>query len=79
MRHRTRINVVLKDGTVLQDERTHARGSAADPLALEDVETKFFRLATTAISRDRAERVRLMVGSLESQSDVSELSMALSG
>jgi len=79
MRHQTRINVVLKDGTVLQDERTHARGSAADPLGLEDVETKFFRLATTAISRDRAELVRQLVGSLESQAAVSGLSMALAG
>jgi 2-methylcitrate dehydratase PrpD len=79
MRHQTRIDVVLKDGTVLQDERTHARGSAADPLGLEDVETKFFRLATTAISRNQAELVRQLVGSLESQSDVSGLSTALAG
>jgi 2-methylcitrate dehydratase PrpD len=77
MRHQSRITVVLKDGTVLQDERTHARGSAADPLGADDVEAKFFRLATTAISRDRAELVSELVATLESRSDVSGLSTAL--
>jgi 2-methylcitrate dehydratase PrpD len=79
MRHQTKISVVLKDGTVLQDERTHARGSSTHPLEQADVEDKFFRLATTAISRDRAEVVRELVASLESQPDVDVLSKALAG
>ena len=79
MRHQTKISVVLKDGTALQDERTHARGSAALPLGETDVEDKFFRLATTAISRDGAEFVKQLVASLESQPDVGVLSKALAG
>lgn len=79
MRHRTKIEVVLRDGTSLQDERMHAKGSAASPLTLDDVEAKFFKLAAKATSRENAERIKELVARLESLSDLDVLAEALAG
>ena len=79
MRHATRIQVILRNGESIQDERTHARGSAASPLGAEDVARKFFKLATKAVTREQAEKVRDLVGSVELLPNVGELATAIAG
>lgn len=79
MRHRTRVEVVLKDGTSLQDERMHAKGSAALPLTIDDVERKFFKLATKAVPHAQAERIRGLVGQVDALPDLGVLAEALAG
>jgi aconitate decarboxylase len=79
MRHATRVEVTLTDGRILRDSRTHAKGSAAHPLDASDVEAKFFKLAAKALPRDRAERVRDLVLTMETVDDLDTLQAALAG
>jgi aconitate decarboxylase len=79
LRHKTRIEVLLRDGSSLKDERTHAKGSASSPLPGEDIERKFFKLATKAVSREQADTVRNIVGSVEFLPSIGVLADAISG
>lgn len=76
MRHATRIRVTLRDGRVLEDERRHAKGSAAVPLSAADVRVKFDKLAIKAVSAERASTIADLVATIEAH-DLDELATAL--
>ena len=79
MRHAARVEVSLRDGTRLHDERTHAKGSAASPLGREDVEAKFFKLARTATGEDQAVHIRDTIRAMDSAADITTLDEAIAG
>ena len=79
MRHATRIQVLLRDGRSLQDERTHAKGSAASPLGIEDIEKKFFKLTAKAMSLESATRTRQIIAEVDSLPDIATLAEAIAG
>ena len=51
----------------------HASGTADNPMSDAAIEAKFIANATPVIGRERAERARDFVQSLETQPDVREL------
>lgn len=65
MRHATRIEVDLADGRTLRDERTHAKGSAAFPMSVDDVRDKYRKLARTVLSERHTDRLERLVLSIE--------------
>ncbi len=78
-RHAIRMEVKLKDGTLLREERTHAKGSAFDPLPYEDVAAKFRKLVGERYGEAKAERILDAVMSLDQCEDVRRLADLLSG
>jgi aconitate decarboxylase len=79
MRHAARVEVSLRDGALLRDERTHAKGSAASPLGREDVEAKFFKLARKATTKDQAVYIRDIIGAMDAVADITTLDQAIAG
>lgn len=79
MRHAVRVEVVLRDGDRLLDERTHAKGSAASPLTPDEVERKFFKLARKATGQENAVAIRDRIEAIDSAADIQPLSDALAG
>jgi aconitate decarboxylase len=77
-RHTVRVNLSTKDGRTLKVERTHAKGSPADPLTRSEVIEKFHRLAQTRIGVDGAARLFDCVMDLENQPDIKTLTGLLS-
>jgi 2-methylcitrate dehydratase PrpD len=77
-RHTVRVNLSTKDGRTLKVERTHAKGSPADPLTRNEVIEKFHRLAQTRIGADGAARLFDCVMDLEKQPDINTLTELLS-
>lgn len=75
-RHATRLELRLSDGRVLNAQRDFAHGSARDPLTGADVEAKYRFLATHALSAERADRLRELIGQLERRT-TGELAAAL--
>jgi aconitate decarboxylase len=72
-RHTVRIIVSTKDGRNLKAERTHAKGSPADPLTRNEVIEKFYRLAETRIGSDGASNLYDCVMDLENKPDIKSL------
>jgi len=77
MRHATRVEVRLRSGETLRDERTHAKGSASAPLSRDDVEQKFFKLAGTAVDPERAARLRELILTMDRAEGLAEFRAAV--
>jgi 2-methylcitrate dehydratase PrpD len=76
-RHKTRLQVMLRDGRTLEAERSHAHGSAADPMPVAEVREKFRRLAGTALDDEAVARLESVVDRLDSTADLAELTRLL--
>ncbi len=76
-RHAIRLEVVLRDGRVLEDCRESAKGSAAQPLSREEVEAKFFKLAGRVLHEPMAKKLRDLVYQIETLEDVRVLAAVL--
>lgn len=72
-RHAIVAEVKLKDGRVLEIKKDHAKGSDALPLTRDEVLEKFFRLATKALSKERADRLYRDVLRVDEMGDIKEL------
>jgi aconitate decarboxylase len=77
-RHSVRVNVLTKDSRTLRAERSHAKGSAADPLSRDEVIAKFHRLAATRLGPDGGGPLFDFVMQLEEKSDLTELTALIS-
>ena len=71
------VDVTLRDGRCLHHREQHNRGSAANPMAAEEIIEKFLNNATQTLSQRRAEAIIDLVFSLESHPDLRALSEAL--
>jgi aconitate decarboxylase len=72
-RHKTRLQVILRDGQSFAAERSHAHGSSADPMSVTEVREKFRRLSRTALDDAAVTRLEAVVDRLESEADLREL------
>ena len=71
--------VTLNDGRVLTHREEVNRGNPDRPLTSDDIETKFFENATTAVSADRAAQIRDAVLGLDDLADAHDLAALLAG
>jgi 2-methylcitrate dehydratase PrpD len=71
------VEVTTRDGHRFVKRVDHAKGSRENPLSRAELERKFFDLATTRLSRDRAERLLALVDRLEELDDVARLTELL--
>jgi len=69
----TRVEIRLKGGRVLEGEQEDARGSETLPFSQEVIETKFRRLASVLLPRDRVEQIMRHVSHLERLPSLSDL------
>lgn len=76
-RHKTRLRVILRDGRTFDAERDHAHGSAADPMSVSEVRSKFRRLAATALPDTAVTRLEAVIDRLETSADLRELTSLL--
>ncbi|MEW6106482.1 MAG: hypothetical protein AB1563_09010, partial [Bacillota bacterium] len=76
-RHAIKLEVVLKDGRVLEDYRESAKGSPAHPLSREEIEAKFFKLAGKVLDHPTAQKLRDLIYRVDTLEDVRALSAAL--
>lgn len=53
-RHTVRVRIKCRDGKTVEETRSHAKGSPADPLTRDEVIQKFHRVASIAIGSARA-------------------------
>lgn len=74
-----RVSVTLKDGRTLTHRESTNRGSEDRPLSHTDIVDKYMDNAMTAVSRDRAERVRDLLLGLDGIDDMSTISKVLTG
>jgi 2-methylcitrate dehydratase PrpD len=72
-RHKVRVEIRLKDGRVLTETREAPRGSEYSFATAGDITDKFIKLATKALSRERADRLAEAVLGLETLEDASDL------
>lgn len=72
-RHKTRLAVTLRDGTVLTASRDHAHGSAREPMTVGEVREKFRRLAGTVYTPEHVAELEAAVGALDDAPDLTEL------
>jgi len=77
-RHAIRMELELLDGTVLREERVHAKGSAHNPLNYDEVTTKFRKLVGTRFSSERVEELISAVLDLENCDSIHSFSQLLS-
>ncbi len=68
-----RMTVRLADGRAVEERVAAARGTPENPLAREEVEAKFRRLAEVVLPAERVERLRTALGGLADLPDVGEL------
>ncbi len=73
------IVIETTDGRTLRHREEKNRGAGDRPLSTEDIVAKFMDNATTAISRERAERIRDLVLALDGLDDATDLEDGLSG
>ena len=71
-----KVKVKMKDGTVYKGELATPKGNPANPLSLEEVETKFRDTANLAIPEGKIERLIDRIKVLEELTDTKEI-MAL--
>lgn len=76
-RYEVRVEVRLRDGTLLQESMAAARGSEKKFATEADVVAKFEKLARRVLPPQQTERLRDMVLSLETHPDVSSLTSLL--
>ena len=67
------VELETKDGKNLSKYIDWPKGSQQRPLSYDQLREKFFRVATTAISKDRAEEILTWVENAEKQEDVEGL------
>ena len=56
-RHTVRVTIKCRDGRMVEETRSHAKGSPADPLTRDEVIEKFHLLASIAVGSARAAEV----------------------
>jgi 2-methylcitrate dehydratase PrpD len=71
------VEVTTKDGRRLVRRVDWPRGSKANPMTRQELEDKFYWLASTVMTRGRAERIAGIVERLEELPDLSELTSLL--
>lgn len=71
--------VETNDGRTLRHREEKNRGAGDRPLSTEDIVAKYMDNAVTAVSRERAERIRDLVLSLDGLDDAAELEDGLAG
>ncbi len=71
------VAVTLEDGRTLTQRQAVNRGARENPLSPEHVEAKFFDNAARAIDRERAQRLRDALLTLDTQGDLQGLATAL--
>jgi aconitate decarboxylase len=76
-RHHLIMAVQLHDGRVLNETRTHAKGSSAQPLTQEEIYTKFRRLAAKAIAPAQVAQLERAIEQVDQLSDMRTLSNLL--
>jgi 2-methylcitrate dehydratase PrpD len=76
-RIRSRVEVMLKDGTTLTQEASVSRGTPERPMTPDELAEKFTECATGVISADAIAKAIEAVRNVESLSNVSELLTAL--
>jgi 2-methylcitrate dehydratase PrpD len=74
-----RLTAQMRDGSVLEDFRTIARGEPSDPLTRADVEQKFRLASSSLLSDDSVERVITLVNGQEETGTVRDLMQLLGG
>jgi len=72
-RHMVRVEIVLRDGTVLERTVQAGRGNEKDFASERDIVDKFTTLATHAVPRAQAERIVDWMLQLDAQADASAL------
>ena len=76
-RHKVRVEVHLRDGTVLEDTVEAPRGSEHSFASESDIVDKFEKLAVHALPSDKVERLRDAVLGLDHLEDAGEISRLL--
>ena len=76
-RHAIRMEVVLRDGRILKAARSGAKGSSAKPLTVAEIETKFERLASSALSPAQVSTLKSTAYRSDELQDVRQLSQLL--
>lgn len=71
------LSVTLKDGRSATAEVGYAKGHARNPMTPEEVEAKFRRMTSPALSESRASAIIAMVHRLDTLADVGELAALL--
>ena len=71
------VAVRTRDGQTHEETVKSSRGMESNPATDEDLEQKYYALATTVIPRSRADAIRTMVWSLEKVSDIGDLAALL--
>lgn len=69
--------IKTKDGRVLSERVTDAKGAAGNPMTREELEEKFMVLATSALPEKQAEEVKEMVMRLEELDNINRLTQLL--
>jgi len=76
-RHMVRVQVKLRDGTLMERTVEAGRGNERDFASTEDVTAKFTKLAKHILPAARIERIQEWILNLDQQADASELSRLL--
>jgi 2-methylcitrate dehydratase PrpD len=71
------VEVTTTDGRTFREKVPHWRGHDQNPFTRAEIEEQFFRLATTRIGRETAERVKAICDDLERLDDGAELAALL--
>lgn len=69
-RHEIRMEVTLADGTRLNKDVSHARGSEHAPLTDDDLKSKFRSLATQVLTPGHADEIQRAIWELDAAADV---------
>lgn len=71
------VTLTTKDGRTLSKYNNWARGTHQNPITVEELKDKFYRLSTTRIPRQRAEKIEAWIESADEQKDVQSLTELL--
>lgn len=71
------VTVALHDGRTFEAYCAHRKGGVENPFNHQDVVDKFYDLAGSVLSRERADKIATMVEALDSISDIRELTSLL--
>ena len=78
-RHHTRIAVHLRDGRVLRDDRSFARGSARRPMTEQEVRAKFAKLTQGPIGLERSTALMSAIDDLDADDCLDALWSGMGG
>jgi hypothetical protein len=73
------VKVLLKDGRVIEENRPHARGSVDEPIAPEEIESKFRHNAGLVLPASKAEGIAAFLRQLDHQPDIGLLAPLMAG